>query len=157
MIPAMGAHTFEVTLERPPGSETAVFIRVPFDVRAVFGRARPPVRVTIGVYTFPSTVAVYGGEYFLPLNRANREAVGVDAGDTVTVTLAHDAEPRVVSLPKDVEEAFTAGGVLPQWERLSYSHQREYVTWIGAAKRPDTRTRRLTQAVERIRAGRPRT
>jgi len=35
---------------------------------------------------------------------------------------------------------------------LSYSHQREYVQWIGEAKRPDTRRRRIDQTVERLRA-----
>ncbi len=148
--------TFEVVLERPEDSGSATFIRVPFDVPAVFGQARPPVRVTIGAHTYPSTVAVYGGEYFLPVNRAHREAAGVDAGDTVSVTLAYDEGPRVVELAPDVAEAFEAAGVLPQWSQLAYSHQREYATWIEDAKRPDTRARRILQATERVGEARPR-
>jgi Domain of unknown function (DUF1905) len=53
---------------------------VPLDVPKVFGRARPPVRVTIGSHTYRSTIAVYSGRYFVPLNRQNREAAGRSAG-----------------------------------------------------------------------------
>ncbi|HZC26994.1 MAG TPA: YdeI/OmpD-associated family protein [Actinopolymorphaceae bacterium] len=149
----MDTQTFEVTLERPDDSETAVFIRVPLDVRALFGQARAPVRVTVGDHTFRTTVAVYGGEYLLPLNRANREAAGVDAGDTVTVTLAFDDEPRVVELPGDLATALESVGALEHWRRLSFTHQREYVEWIEGAARPETRARRVAQAVDRVGAG----
>lgn len=36
---------------------------------------------------------------------------------------------------------------------LSYTHQREYVEWITQAKRPETRARRVAQAVERLQEG----
>jgi Domain of unknown function (DUF1905)/Bacteriocin-protection, YdeI or OmpD-Associated len=149
----MDARTFQVTLERPEDEATATFIRVPFDVPAVFGRARAPVRVTIAGHTYRSTVAVYGGAYFLPVNRANREAAGVSAGDTVTVTLAYDDEPRVVELPHDLQTALETANAVESWRRLSYSHQREYVGWIEEAARPETRARRIVQAVERIGQG----
>jgi Domain of unknown function (DUF1905)/Bacteriocin-protection, YdeI or OmpD-Associated len=149
----MDAQTFQVTLERAEGEETATFIRVPFDVPAVFGKARAPVRVTIGAHTYRSTVAVYGGEYYLPVNRANREAAGISAGDHVTVTLTFDDEPRVAELPHDLRAALEAADAVEPWRRLSYSHQREYVAWIEEAVRPETRARRIVQAVERIGQG----
>ena len=52
--------TFETVLQRPEGEATTTFIEIPLDVRAVFGRARPPVTVTMNGYTYRSTVAVYG-------------------------------------------------------------------------------------------------
>lgn len=149
----MDTQTFEVTLERPEDSEAATYLRVPLDVPAVFGQARPPVRVTIGDHTYRSTVAVYGGEYVLPLNKANREAAGVTAGDTVTVTLAYDDEPRVVELPPDLHAALESAGALTHWRRLSYTHQKEYAAWVAEAVRPETRARRISQAVERVGAG----
>jgi uncharacterized protein YdeI (YjbR/CyaY-like superfamily) len=39
--------------------------------------------------------------------------------------------------------------------QLSFTHRREYVEWVQDAKRPETRTRRVEQTVERVRAGRP--
>jgi len=37
---------------------------------------------------------------------------------------------------------------------LFYPYRREYVEWITEARRPETRTRRIAQAVARISAGR---
>ena len=57
--------------------KTATFFQVPLDVRAVFGKSRPPVRVTIGSHTYRSTIAVYGDRYFLPLTpTTGRKSVG---------------------------------------------------------------------------------
>ncbi|MGH9215314.1 MAG: YdeI/OmpD-associated family protein [Acidimicrobiales bacterium] len=39
------------------------------------------------------------------------------------------------------------------FDRLSYTHRREYVEWIAEAKRPATRARRVAETVERVRAG----
>jgi hypothetical protein len=72
----MTVHRFETVL----GAEgSGVFIEIPLDVPALFGRARPAVRVTVNGHPFRSTVAVYGGRYYLPVKRALREAAGVAA------------------------------------------------------------------------------
>lgn len=39
------------------------------------------------------------------------------------------------------------------WKDLAPSHKREYVSWITEAKRPDTRTRRIAQAIELLAQG----
>src|SRR5205823_12629030 len=84
------AERFEATLEEPHRVE------VPFDVRAVFGRARAPVRGTINGHPFRTTVAVYGGRHYLGFRREIREAAGIVAGQAVTIELELDDEPRVV-------------------------------------------------------------
>jgi hypothetical protein len=77
--------TFDAVVET---EDEGVFVELTFDVREEFGRARPPVQVTINGHTWPSTVAVYGGRSYLPLRREVRDAAGIAPGDTVTVTLA---------------------------------------------------------------------
>ena len=135
---------------------TATFLRVPLDVPAVFGRARPPVRVTVGGHTYRSTIAKYGDEYFLPLNRENRRAAGVAAGDRVTVSVEPDEEPRTVAVPDDLAAALARDGrAAGAFERLSYSHRREYVEWVTAARRPETRERRIAKALALLAEGRP--
>ena len=76
--------TFEAVVET---EDEGVFVELKLDV-GEFGRARPPVDVTINGHTWPSTVAVYGGRFYLPLRREVREAADIAPGDTVTVTLA---------------------------------------------------------------------
>jgi len=133
---------------------TATFFEVPLDVPAVFGRARPPVRVTIGGHTYRSTIAVYGGRYFVPLNRRNREAAGVAAGEEVTVELEADTDERTVTVPDDLRAALDGDEpARAVFDALSYTHRREYVEWITEAKREETRRRRVEQTVERLRSG----
>lgn len=39
------------------------------------------------------------------------------------------------------------------WKSLAPSHKREYVTWIGEAKKPETRARRIAQALGMLAQG----
>jgi uncharacterized protein YdeI (YjbR/CyaY-like superfamily) len=91
----------------------------------------------------------------LPLRRSNREAAGLEGGETLAVTLELDTAKREVKPPPDLVKALKAAP--PAWERwraLSYSHQREYVEAVEGAKKPETRARRLAGAVRAI-AARP--
>lgn len=133
-----------------------VFFELPVDVRAHFGRARPPVLVTVREHTYRSTPAVYGGRTYLVVSRANREAAGVEPGDELEVTLTADDQPRTVDIPADLKAALDGDAeAAGAFDRLSYSHQREYVDWIEEAKRPETRTRRIAGCLDRVREGRP--
>jgi hypothetical protein len=132
---------------------TGTFIPVPFDARTEFGRARAPVEVTVGGHVFRSTIAVYGGESLVPLNKANRTAAGVAAGDVVEVSIEVDCRPRVVELPDDLRAALDAAGLAEHWTELSFSHRREHVEWVTGAKKPETRARRIAAVVERLAAG----
>jgi hypothetical protein len=148
----MAGHRFETVLAAEDGG---VFIEVPLDVPAVFGRARAPVRGTINGHPFRSTVAVYGGRYYLPVRRELREAAGVAAGDAVVVELEADEQPRSVDPPTDLAEALAADPEAgAAFAGLSFTHQREYVEWVTGAKREETRRRRVEQAVAMLRDGR---
>lgn len=142
--------TFEATIQVE--GRTATYFEVPLDIPELYGRARPPVRVKIGDHTYRSTIAVYGGRYYLPLNRANRTAAGVAAGQTVTVEIDVDEEPRTVHVPEDLRNALAADAeAAAAYEGMSYSHRREYVDWIADAKRAETRRRRIEKTLERLR------
>jgi hypothetical protein len=76
--------TFETTVQT---EDEGVFVEIPAD--SEFARARLPVTVTINGQSWSSTVADYGGRFYLPLRRGIREMARIAPGDTVTVTLAH--------------------------------------------------------------------
>jgi hypothetical protein len=144
------AERFETEVEVE--GRTATFFEVPLDVPAIFGRARPPVRVTIGGHTYRSTIAVYGGRYFLPLNRPNREAAGVAAGERISVELEADTEERTVEIPDDLRAALDSDAeARVAFDALSYTHRKEYAEWVAEAKREETRRRRIARALERLR------
>jgi hypothetical protein len=148
----MAAHRFETVLE---AEGSGVFFEVPLDVPATFGKARAPVRGTINGQPFRSTVAVYGGRSYLPVNRALREAAGVAAGDTVVIELEADDRPRTVDPPADLAGALAADPeAKAAFDGLSFTHRREYAEWVAGAKREPTRRRRVEQAVQMLRDGR---
>jgi len=129
------------------------YIPVPFDPKAVFGKVRAPVKVTLNGYTYRSTIAAIGGPPCVPLRRSNREAAGLEGGETLEVRLDLDTDTREVRPPLDLAKALKAAPpAWHRWRELSYSHQREYTEAIEGAKKPETRARRLEAAVRAIRA-----
>ena len=126
-------------------------VPVPFDPKAVFGKVRAPVKVTINGYTFRSTIAQMGGQTFIPLRKSNREAAAVVGGARVKVRIAADADPRVVDVPPDLAKALKAkSGLWAQWAKLNYTNQRECVESVLGAKKPETRERRIAKVVDSV-------
>jgi hypothetical protein len=126
-------------------------IEVPFDPKAVFGKVRAPVKVTINGYSYRSTLAAMAGPVCIPLRKSHREAAGLEGGEVVSVRLELDDEPRVVAAPADLTRALKAvPGALERWRALSYTHQREHAEAIEEARKPETRARRIAAAVRMV-------
>ena len=129
-------------------------VEVPFDVKERFGRARAPVRGTVDGAAFRTTVAVYGGRYYLGFNKEVRERAGIAIGDKVEVSLELDDEERTVEVPPALASALNANPpAKAAFEGLSYTHRREYANWIAEARREETRERRAKKAVAMLRDG----
>ena len=134
--------------------KTATFIEVPLDVPAIFGGKRVPVTGTINGFPFHSTIAAYGDRFYLPVNKEVREGARASAGETVTVELERDEAPRTVELPGDLADALKASpDAGKKFKGLSYTHQKEYVSWITEAKRDATRRTRVERTISMLRAG----
>lgn len=126
-------------------------IPLPFDPKAVFGKVRAPITVTVNKHTWRSTVAAMGGPACIPFRASHRDAAGVSDGDTVIVRVEHDTAARTVTAPADLRRALKAAGVADRWKALSYTHQREHIEAIEDAKKPETRARRIAAAVTMVR------
>lgn len=137
------------------GGKTATGIRVPPEVvTALDSGKKPAVRVTINGYTYRSTVAVYGGEFFLPVSAEVRERAGVAAGDEIEVAVELDTDPREVTVPPDLAAALEADPEARRFfDGLSYSNKRRIVLAIEDAKTVETRQRRIAKAVDKLRDG----
>jgi Bacteriocin-protection, YdeI or OmpD-Associated/Domain of unknown function (DUF1905) len=138
--------------------QDAHFVPVPAEVVRVIGSAkRGPVTVTINGYAFQAAVAVHRGRYFIAVRDAVREAAGVVAGDAVAIGVEVDPEVRTADLPADLEAVLQQDPqLLAAFEALSQTHKREVVGWVSEAKRPQTRQRRLAQALRFVQGRRSR-
>jgi len=86
------------------------------------------------------------------LRKSNREAAGLEGGETIDVRLDLDTDKREVTPPVDFVEALKATPrVWERWRDLSYTHRREHVEAIEGAKNPETRSRRIENAIRVIR------
>jgi bifunctional DNA-binding transcriptional regulator/antitoxin component of YhaV-PrlF toxin-antitoxin module len=129
-------------------------VELPFDAKERLGKARTPVCGTVNGTNYRTTVAVYGGTHLIGFNRELRERAGIAIGDEVEITLELDDEPRTVEVPPALAKALERDPEARQsFDRLSYSHRREYAQWIAEAKRDDTRERRAARALEMLREG----
>ena len=146
----MTAKTVRVQIVR---DGSMCFIPVPFDPKPLFGKVRAPVRVTLNGYTYRSTIAAMGGTVCIPLRRSNREAAGLKGGEILDVQIALDKGERTVTPPSALVTALKAAPpAWDHWRELSFTHQREYAEAITEARKPETRARRIAEAVRKIRS-----
>jgi hypothetical protein len=121
------------------------------------GPKRFPVVATVNGYTWRTSVARMKGEYLVGLSREVRQGAGVEAGDEVEVTVELDVAPREVEVPAALAEALAADPeAAALFDRMAFTHRKEYARWVAEAKKEETRQRRVQQAVEMIRAGQTR-
>jgi hypothetical protein len=135
--------------------KTATGIQVPDEVVEQLGAGkRPPVRVTIGSYTYRTTVAPMGGQFWIPVSAENRAGAGINAGDELDVDIESDTEPREVTVPEDLAAALEAEPAAKQaFDKLSYSNRRLHVLSVQDAKTPETRQRRVEKVMTALRGG----
>jgi Bacteriocin-protection, YdeI or OmpD-Associated/Domain of unknown function (DUF1905) len=141
---------FDAVLE-PFGPAAAVTL--PFDPKAEWGKVRAPVRGTIDGHPFTTTVARYVGIDYLAFRREVREAAGVEIGKRVTIEVELDTSERTVAVPDDLAAVLANGGMREAFDKLSYTHRKEYVDWIEEARREETRKARMGRTVEMLGAG----
>jgi hypothetical protein len=128
---------------------------LPFDPKAAFGRARAPVRVTVGgTHTFRTTVAVYGGAGWVGLRKSQLAELGLQARGHVDLLVELGEQPREVELPIELAEALASDPeAAAAFDALSSSHRKEYAQWVDEAKRSATRNDRAAKSVQRLRDG----
>ena len=146
--------TYTTTITQEEGLN-ATGIPVPAEVVAAFGQGkRPKVVVHIGGHSYRSTVAAYGDVYMLPLSQERRAAAGVEAGQTVEITLELDTQPRTVDVPDDLAAALAERpGLRAAFDALSYSARKEHVRQVETAKAAETRQRRIAKIVAGLAGG----
>jgi hypothetical protein len=140
------------------GDKTATGIRIPDEIVEALGAGkRPPVRVTLRGYTYRSTVAVMGGEYWVGVSADVRRDAGVAGSDEVDVDIELDTAPREVNVPPDLAAALDAEPAARRtFDALSYSNRSWHALQVEGAKTDETRRRRIARSIEALREGRPR-
>jgi len=128
------------------------FVEVPFDVEKAFGSKKPKVKATIEGVPYRGTLVRMGTEcHVLIILKGIREQIGKTFGDEVTISVEPDTEPRLIELPPDLAKELKKDKEAKAFfDKLSYTHQKEYVTWINEAKKQETRQNRILKTLEML-------
>lgn len=127
------------------------YIPVDFDVEETFGKKRLKAKIWYDDVLYRGLLAKYNGEYNLMMNKAVREKVGKQAGDKVRIKIEEDLDERKIEIPKLITDFFKKEKDLkPVFDKMSYSHQKEYVLWLTSAKREETLQNRLVKFREML-------
>lgn len=148
---------FTATIEQT--GRTTTGIRVPDEiVEQLAGGKRPRVVVTLDDgYELRTTLGSHEGAPFISVAAAVREEADVAAGDVVEIDIRPDTAPREVPVPDDLAAALAEDATADEWfHQLTESQRKTFVTSVTSAKKPETRQRRVTQAVEALAAGQKR-
>ena len=146
-------HTFTATIQNAGGG--GGFVEVPFNVEEAFGSKRPKVKAMIEGVSYRGILTRMGGDHhLLIILKGIREQIGKTFGDEVKITVEPDTEPCVIEIPKDLmKELKKDKEAKAFFDKLSYTHQREYVTWVTEAKREETRQNRIVKTIEMLKKG----
>jgi hypothetical protein len=149
----MKRYKFKATIQAGDGG--GAYVLFPYDTGKEFGtKGKVPINATFDGVPYAGSLIKYGNPlHMLGLLKAIREQIGKGPGDTVEVVVWKDEAPRTVEVPAQFEKLLKSEGLLPVFEKLSYTHRKEYCRWITEAKKEETRTRRLTQAIEMLKKG----
>ena len=152
-----GPIEYEAILERSDASGSACFVPFARDLKQTYGKGNlVPIRATFdGEVDYRGSLANMGGDHAVLLVRSDVLAkLGKRSGDPVRVRVVLDTEPRVIELGEDAHAEITADpAASAAWEKLAYSHRREFHLWIEDAKKPETRQRRIAKTVEMLAEG----
>ena len=111
----------------------------------------PPVVVRIGDRSERLRIARMGGPACIGLSKAARQALGVEIGDEVEVSITLDEEERTVEVPPLLAEALAADpDAAAAFRELSYTRRQEIAVGIAQAKREETQQKRLAKALAEL-------
>ena len=152
---------FKAKLLRPakPANAAWTFLLVP-----KAASAKLPSRGQVGVEgalqgaSFSAVLEPDGQcSHWLKVDRALREAAGVEAGDTVALEVTPSGTMPEPTVPPELRKALAAAPEAKAvWADITPAARHDWIAWITSAKREDTRTRRIANACDMLATGKRR-
>lgn len=132
----------------------AGYIEFPFSAEEIFG-TRGMVKIKAlfdGKAEYRGVLSNMGtGCHILILTQEVRRKLEKTFGDSVSVELENDLEKREVTIPEEIQKILAEyPDALAFFDKLSYTHRKEYINWITSAKKEDTRLKRMELFVEKL-------
>lgn len=136
------------------GEMNAAFVEFPFSMEEIFGK-KGQVKIKAvfdDKVEYRGSLAKMKSEcHILGLTQEIRKQLGKTFGDEVSVSLTEDKEERVVEIAEDIVLLFNENPEAKVlFDKMSYTHRKEYIRWIEEAKKPETRENRKVKMIRMI-------
>ncbi|EFK37620.1 Uncharacterized protein conserved in bacteria [Chryseobacterium gleum] len=136
------------------GEMDAAFVEFPFSTEELFnkkGQVKVKVLFDNKVEYRGSLAKMKSDCHILGLTQEVRKQLGKTFGDEVSVALMEDKEERVVEIADDIVSVFNENPEAKTlFDKMSYTHKKEYIRWIEEAKKPETRENRKIKMIQMI-------
>lgn len=136
------------------GEINAAFVEFPFSTEELFNK-KGQVKIKAvfdGKVEYRGSLAKMKSDcHILGLTQEIRKQLGKTFGDEVSVSLIEDKDERVVEIADDIALVFNENPEAKNlFDKMSYTHRKEYIRWIEEAKKPDTRENRKVKMIQMI-------
>ena len=137
---------------RPSGRGGGHLVDVPPKViEALGGKGRIPVTATFNGVPYQGSIVRMGDGAVLGVKKDIMAEAGVSVGDSLSIEVSNDDAPREVEVPDDLTKALKTNATARRvFDRLSYSHRREYARHIAEARKPKTRAKRVERTIQML-------
>jgi len=144
--------TFRASLERLRSDLGWVIVRLPFDVKRLWGGSRVKVLGEVNGVRFRTSVFPQkDGKHFILINNKIQKAARVFLGNSAEFRLELDPQPRVVAVPSEFESVLKQSKKMRAFlDSLPFSYRNAISIWISEPKSITSRRRRAEQIAERL-------
>lgn len=139
------------------GTMNAAFVEFPFSTEELFNKkGQIKIKATLDekVEYRGSLAKMKSDCHILGLTQEIRKQLGKTFGDEVSVSLIEDKEQRIVEIANDIAFIFNENpDAKVLFDKMSYTHKKEYIRWIEEAKKSETRENRKIKMILMILEG----
>ena len=130
-----------------------ISIPIPFDPNEVWGKKqRHYVTGSVNGHPIRGRLGSDGSSHFLLLGASWRRDNDVDIHQPVTVELSPEG-PQHNNMAEDISSALTSDpDARAFFESLATFYRKNYIRWIESAKRPETRSARVSEMMSLLKA-----
>lgn len=136
------------------GAMNAAFVEFPFSTEELFhkkGQIKIKALFDNKIEYRGSLAKMKSDCHILGLTQEVRKLLGKTFGDEISVSLTENKEERVVVIADDIAIVFDENPEAKDlFDKMSYTHKKEYIRWIEEAKKPETRENRKIKMIRMI-------
>lgn len=139
---------------------TSAVLRLPETAsKALPSRGQVAVHGTINGVGFQTVLEPDGDSgHWMKIDDRQRHLAGISAGDSATFDIEVTKDWPEPSVPQDLATALASApqSIRDLWNDITPMARWEWVRWVNATKKPDTRARRVDVTISKMKSGKRR-